>query len=70
MEEMSTFVTMFILCVVQLSTQSRDINGDTFETNCHQVVNCAGPWAAQIGELAGMGTETGALSIPLPVLPR
>lgn len=52
------------------SVISRDTDGDMFETNCHQVVNCAGPWAGQIGELAGMGTETGALSIPLPVVPR
>lgn len=55
---------------VLASVISRDTDGDMFETNCHQVVNCAGPWAGQIGELAGMGTETGALSIPLPVVPR
>uniref|UniRef100_K1QNC0 FAD-dependent oxidoreductase domain-containing protein 1 n=1 Tax=Magallana gigas TaxID=29159 RepID=K1QNC0_MAGGI len=58
------------LGVRYIDAESRDTDGDMFETNCHQVVNCAGPWAGQIGELAGMGTETGALSIPLPVVPR
>ncbi|CAG2257380.1 FOXRED1 [Mytilus edulis] len=34
------------------------------------VINCAGPWAGEIAEMAGIGTGQGGLSVPLPVEPR
>ncbi|XP_062576682.1 FAD-dependent oxidoreductase domain-containing protein 1-like [Saccostrea cucullata] len=49
---------------------SKDADGAMYETTCGQVVNCAGPWAAEVAEMAGVGTEQGLLSIPLPVRPR
>lgn len=52
------------------SPQTRLKDGREFETKFAMVVNCAGPWAADIAELAGIGTGEGDLAVPLPVEPR
>uniref|UniRef100_A0A0B7B017 FAD-dependent oxidoreductase domain-containing protein 1 n=1 Tax=Arion vulgaris TaxID=1028688 RepID=A0A0B7B017_9EUPU len=40
------------------------------ETKFSGVINCAGPWAADIAEMAGIGKGDGDLAIPLPIEPR
>ncbi len=34
------------------------------------VINCAGPWAGEIGKLAGIGIDEDVLKVPIPVEPR
>jgi len=33
----------------------------------YQIINCAGPWAGQICEMAGIGKGTGILGVPVPI---
>jgi FAD-dependent oxidoreductase domain-containing protein 1 len=36
----------------------------------HMIVNCAGPWAGKIAEMAGIGKGNGLLAVPVPIQPR
>jgi len=45
-------------------------DGREFDCKFAKVVNCAGPWAADIAEMAFIGKGTGQLETPLPVEPR
>ncbi|XP_005109016.1 FAD-dependent oxidoreductase domain-containing protein 1 [Aplysia californica] len=45
-------------------------DGREFEVRFAMVVNCAGPWAADVAEIARIGTGDAELQIPLPVEPR
>ncbi|BFZ20110.1 hypothetical protein BsWGS_23149 [Bradybaena similaris] len=48
----------------------RTAGGRESEVRFSLVVNCAGPWAAEVAEMAKIGTGEGVLSTPLPVEPR
>ncbi|CAI9718188.1 FAD-dependent oxidoreductase domain-containing protein 1 [Octopus vulgaris] len=41
-----------------------------YHTKFAIVVNCAGPWAGEVAEMAGIGHGKDILSVPLPVEPR
>lgn len=45
-------------------------DGKIYETTFAMVVNCAGPWAGSVGQLAGLGVDEGVLRFPLPIVPR
>ena len=46
-------------------------DGREYETKAAIIVNAAGPWAADLAEMAGIGVaETSDLYLPLPVEPR
>lgn len=44
--------------------------GEIYQSQFAIVINCAGPWAGNVAELAGIGTGKGILSLSLPVEPR
>ncbi|CAG5117538.1 unnamed protein product [Candidula unifasciata] len=48
----------------------RTAGGGESEVRFSLVINCAGPWAAEVAEMAKIGTGDGVLSLPLPVEPR
>uniref|UniRef100_A0A0B6ZAQ8 FAD-dependent oxidoreductase domain-containing protein 1 n=1 Tax=Arion vulgaris TaxID=1028688 RepID=A0A0B6ZAQ8_9EUPU len=48
----------------------RTTGGRECEVKFSLVINCAGPWAAEVAEMANIGTGKGALAVPLPVEPR
>ncbi|KAL3870193.1 hypothetical protein ACJMK2_038274 [Sinanodonta woodiana] len=53
------------------STVLKSPEGKLFKCRMSYVVNCAGPWAGQIAQMAGIGIrKEEGLSIPLPVEPR
>lgn len=47
-------------------------DGNIYPMKFSSVVNCAGPWAGRVAEMAGIGSKgsTGANFIPLPIEPR
>ncbi|BFZ20112.1 hypothetical protein BsWGS_23150 [Bradybaena similaris] len=49
---------------------TRTKDGREYETKFCMAINCAGPWAADVAELARVGTGEGDLAVPLPVEPR
>ena len=52
------------------SVQVKAEDGNIYPMRFRQVVNCAGPWAGEVGKLAGIGIDSGSLKIPIPVEPR
>ena len=50
----------------QVKAEDGNIHPMQFE----KVINCAGPWAGEVGKLAGIGIDGGELKIPIPVEPR
>ncbi|CAG5117537.1 unnamed protein product [Candidula unifasciata] len=49
---------------------TRTPDGREHETKFCLAINCAGPWAADVAEMARVGTGEGDLAVPLPVEPR
>ncbi|CAL1545413.1 unnamed protein product [Lymnaea stagnalis] len=45
-------------------------SGQEFEVAFAFVINCAGPWAADVAEMAKIGLGEDDMSVPLPVEPR
>ncbi len=45
-------------------------DGDVWPLDAARFVICAGPESGHVASLAGIGTGSGVLSVPLPVEPR
>ena len=45
-------------------------DGKIYEVKPMYFVNCAGPWAQEVGKMAGIGGGEGPLQVPIPVEPR
>ncbi|XP_059151818.1 FAD-dependent oxidoreductase domain-containing protein 1-like isoform X2 [Physella acuta] len=63
-EKMSTGRDQLVSGVIRV------MNGQEFEVKFSLIINCAGPWAADVAEMAGIGQGEDILAVPLPVAPR
>ena len=45
-------------------------DGNVHPIRMTKCVNCGGAWAGKVGEMAGIGSGSGIMSVPLPIEPR
>ena len=62
------FITLYkaLLSIFQIKGE----DGNIYPMKFCMVINCAGPWAGEIGRLAGLGIDEDVLKVPIPVEPR